>query len=183
MAKIPCITIYYIELTELQNGPKTRKGAEIYIEAGRRMCSVPSFSWKTPSILFLCGSFHNFFYSPPRLIIITISMKDYFYHRGKKYLKNKIPVFFQLVTENSCFYASQNQDPSFQTGFSLSTKSLILHDTYPCIKFLHGSAGVVESVCKRSFCGGVGQTMLLSAVHHGNDCNAQTHTLGYHGEI
>lgn len=51
------------------------------------------------------------------------------------------------------------------------------------MKFFDGAAGVTEAVCKRSFRGGIRLTVLLGAIHHGNDCNAQTHTLGYHGEV
>lgn len=110
-------------------------------------------------------------------------MKDYSYHRSNQCLKNKFSPFY-FVIENSYFYTLQHQDPSLPFNyFFSSTESLVLLYTYPCIKFPGGSAWVVEGVCQRPLGGGIGETMLLGAVHHGNDGDAQTHTLGYHGEV
>jgi hypothetical protein len=55
---------------------------------------------------------------------------------------------------------------------TLSTRSLVLHHTYLCIKFLEGSAPVMEDVCERPLSGDIRGAIVLCAVHHGNDCNA-----------
>lgn len=58
-----------------------------------------------------------------------------------------------------------------------------LHCTHPRTKVLDASAPVTERVRQRVLRGYISWVLMLGAVHHGDDGNAQTHTLCYHGEV
>lgn len=66
--------------------------------------------------------------------------------------------------------------------FSVSTKPS-LHLTHPGTKVLDASALVAEEIHHRPLRGRISWVLMLCAVHHGNDGNAQAHTLRYHGEV
>ncbi|KAK7803289.1 hypothetical protein U0070_011470 [Myodes glareolus] len=77
-----------------------------------------------------------------------------------------------------CANDDDQNHPKVSSQWSKQQPSL--HRTHLRTKVLDASAPVTERVRQRVLCGYVSSVLRLGAVHHGDDGNAQTHTLRYH---